>query len=255
MQYTLVFTLIGSSLYAASLGGAINVSSGYRFDSITLAGKRFGIDREDKVTELKGWQNSIDGTLKINGFYLCGSAAYQRIFKNPKFYTTLAGIKESPQLLEKRYGFSTAGRFGYLFGLCSSNLYLGPELGFGLQRINTDRSAHEIAASPFAGFQILWRAYCEWSVALNFDFHFLGERRSRFVADAALPFQETSKGTYYGPEVRLSIDYSITDHWSMGVTSFFKYLKTTRCDLPSGYNATTEVWMNGGASLSAGYTF
>jgi len=255
MRSALVFSLLCSSLYGAVVGGAININSGYRFDSITLKGERIGVARKEKLTEFKGWQNSLDATLKWGGFFLRASAAYEKLFKNPEFYTELAGIKEPTQFLKKRYGYSGLCAFGYLFSLSDGVFFLGPEAGYAFQRMNTDQNAHEIAATPFMGFQFLWRAICDWSVGLNFDFHFLGQRRSRIVDEAVLPFEATSKGTYYGPEARLTFDYSITDHWSMGVTSFFKYIKTSKCNLPSGYNNSTQTWMNGGASLTFGYTF
>lgn len=255
MKLPLTLTCISTSLYALHVGGAINVRSGYRFDAITLKGERFGVVREDKITALKGWQNSIDGTLKLNNFYLRAAGAYQKIFTHPEYYTTLNGIKGLTDFLEKRYGLSALGAFGYLFKLDRGRCYLGPEAGFSYQRLNPDHHAHEIAATPFIGFQFLWSMLCDWSIDLNFDFHFLGARRSAFPTAAVLPFGTVTEGHYYGPEVRLAFDYTITNNWSMGVLSFFKYLKTTQCTLPGRYNATTQVWMNAGASLIAGYTF
>lgn len=255
MREALVFSLLCGSLHAAPVGGAININSGYRFDSISLKSTPLGVEREDKITDLKGWQNTVDGTLKIGSFFLCGSAAYHKIFKKPEYYTILAGTKEPTQFLNKRYGFSGSGRFGYLFELCSGALFLGPEVGYSFQRLNTDHNAYEIAASPFAGFQLVWSLFCDWSINLNVDFHLLGERRSRFVSETFFPVEKTAKGKYYGPEVRLACDYSITSHWSMGTVAFFKLIKTWKCELPDYDTNTVQTWMSGGASLSLGYTF
>lgn len=250
------FFLSLSAYAAGSLGGGISVDTGYRRDWVWFHGTwspiTSTITRDDQYDNLTGLHTQIDGTLAFESFFFRGSASYFKVFATPDFRTKLNNLAGQRFTIEKRYGFSGLGAFGYLFELREGVWHIGPELGYAFKRLNTDRSSYESVAAPFVGMQAVWKYNEEWSFDFGLDFYLFGLRRSRHTGEMFQP--DFDKGLYFGPDLRIACDYSITDNWSLGVIYRMSYLVTPMVDVTSKYK-TQETWLSTNAGLTLGYTF
>lgn len=78
--------------------------------------------------------------------------------------------------------------------------------------------------------------------AALFDLHFLEMRRSILDSSAFIELI-IDKGNYYmGRELKLSVDYALMKHFSIGLDAGFKYLMTSKRPL-SVYDEESQTWI------------
>lgn len=238
-----------------NISGTLSTDIGYRFDTWRLNGQLSGSEVIEKAQNLEGMSLGLNGRLLLDNFYLRGRGSALLTLSRPNYLRMVGGTPQTSLRLDKREGYNFEAAFGYPFYWGCDFISLAPEIGFSYQSLALTRGKSVKAGTPFIALASGVKVAPNWHLNLGFGYHFLGLNRADIVHGSNLGVAKETKGTYSGTDLKVSLDFSPVESWSIGIGYQFKYLFTERKDYTSTFTHANMRWITNTATFNLAYTF